>query len=359
MSTSLASLRAGHTPAPRIREYRLRRGAGIDGLALHDTDTAALGPHDIRVAVKAVALNQRDLMVARGVSGIADRAIVPGSDAAGVVIEIGAGVTGWRVGDRVFSTFFPDWLDGPPTEASTARAPGGTLDGVLAESVVLPETAWVAVPEHLDFIEAATLGCAALTAWHALFELEPLRPGATLAVLGTGGVSVWALQLAKAAGLRVIVTSSDDGKLARARALGADATLNYRRTPAWGAALRDLSGGDGVDRVIEVGGQGTLEQSIDALRMGGSIAIVGRLSGLEPARFDASALYGGLKRLSGVLVGSRAMSRSLARFVEHRQLRPVVDRVFAFEQAREAYAYLERAAHLGKVVVAVDPETRA
>lgn len=338
---------------PSVRAYRFQSGAGIAGLTLHHAFPTPLGPREVRVAVKAVALNQRDLMIAHGISGVPDLTVIPASDGAGVVTEVGTEVTAWRVGDRVLSQFFPDWIAGPPSEANTSRALGGGIDGLLAESVVLPDSAWVAVPAHLDFVEAATLGCAALTAWHALFGLEPLRPDASVALLGTGGVSIWALQLAKAAGLRVVITSSDDDKLERARRLGADATLNYRRTPAWGAALHALTEG-GVDRVVDVGGQGTLGQSIDALRVGGSVAIVGRLSGTAAASFNAAALYGGYKRLFGVLVGSRAMAEDLARFVADKQLRPVIDQVFAFEKAREAFAYLHSGRHFGKVVVAVD-----
>ena len=266
---------------------------------------------------------------------------------------------GWpaqcAVGDRVVSTFFPDWLAGPMHEDVAARALGGSMDGVLAQEVVLPARAWVRMPAHLDYIEAATLTCAGVTAWHALFGLEPLPPGATVALLGTGGVSIWALQLAKAAGLRAIVTSSDDAKLARARELGADATLNYRSTPQWGAALRELADdGRGVDRVLDVGGPDTIAQSIAALRSGGSVAVIGRLTGTEPAKFDPVELFAGAKRLAGLMVGSRAMSDELARFVERTRLEPVIDRVFGFDEARAAYAYLERAAHFGKVVIRVD-----
>ena len=340
-------------PAPTFRGYTLRPGDGIDGLSLRPVPRQPLGPGDVRVRVAAVALNHRDLMLADGRSGAGGPAIVPASDAAGAVVETGPAVTTLRVGDRVASTFFPDWTTGAADERVTARALGGSMDGVLAEEVVLPASAWVPVPAHLDAVEAATLTCAGVTAWHALFGLELLVPGATVALLGTGGVSIWALQLAKAAGLRVILTSSDDAKLERARALGADATLNYRRERDWGAAIRALNGGSGVDRVLDIGGPDTVAQSIAALRTGGTVAVIGRLTGAEAARFDPAALFVGAKRLAGLMVGSRAHGLALARFVERQRLRPVVDRVFAFEAAGEAYRYLATGRHLGKVVVSV------
>jgi NADPH:quinone reductase-like Zn-dependent oxidoreductase len=342
------------TAASRYRGYAIQRGDGIEALAPREVARRPLAANEVRVRMKAVALNHRDLMVARGLAGAAGRTIVPASDGAGEVIEVGADVAAIRVGDRVITTFFPDWIAGPPSEATTARALGGSMDGVLAEEVVLPERAWVPMPRHLDYTEAATLTCAGVTAWHALFGLEPLRPGATVALLGTGGVSVWALQLAKAAGLRVIVTSSDDAKLANARRLGADATVNYRTTPEWGAAIHALAGGVGVDRVLDVGGPDTVAQSVAALRMGGSVAIIGRLTGTAPAQFDPAALFVGAKKLVGLSVGSRAMTDELARFLEARDLQPVIDRVFAFDQAREAYAYLAAATHQGKVVVSLE-----
>jgi NADPH:quinone reductase-like Zn-dependent oxidoreductase len=333
-----------------FRQYLIQRGDGIERLAWHIAQRRPLAAQEVRVRIGAVALNHRDLMLARGTSGVAGRPTVPASDAAGEVIEVGAGVTGLQVGDRVISTFFPDWLAGPASDETLARALGGSMDGVLAEEAVLPATAWVPMPAHLQYVEAATLTCAGVTAWHALFGLDPLPPGATVALLGTGGVSVWALQLAKAAGLRVIVTSSDDAKLARARALGADATVNYLTTPQWGAALRELSSG-GVERVLDIGGPDTIAQSIAALRTGGSIAVIGRLTGTAPAQFDPAALFSANKRLAGLMVGSRAMTLQLARFVERLQLRPVIDRAFGFEQAKAAYEYLATARHFGKVAI--------
>jgi len=331
--------------------YSIRRGAGVEGLARITRASAALGPHDVRVRMRAVALNYRDLMVARGDSGVPGLDIVPASDGAGEVVETGADVTRFRIGDRVIGAFFPDWHDGAQEPAKVARALGGSADGVLAEEVVMDENAWAAMPAHLDFVEAATIPCAAVTAWHALFGLDPLKPGDSVLLLGTGGVSTWALQLAKAAGLRVVITSSDDAKLDRAAALGADATINYRCTPEWQDEALRLTGGCGVDRVLDIGGPDTLPRSIAAVRSGGTIAVIGRLTGTSGVTIDPAALFGGSKRLAGVLVGSRAMTEDVVRFVELARIRPVIDKLFDFADARDAYAYLGGAQHFGKVVI--------
>ncbi|KFL37257.1 zinc-dependent alcohol dehydrogenase family protein [Arenimonas donghaensis] len=345
---------APHTPPATYSAYTLGRGAGPDALRLEQRQSLPLGPDEVRVRVRAVALNHRDLMFADGRVGSGGPAIVPGSDAAGEVLEVGSAVREFQPGDAVISSFFPHWLSGPANPEVTAGALGGSLDGVLAEQRVLPASAWVPAPANLTPVEAATLPCAGLTAWHALFGLDPLPPGATVALLGTGGVSIWALQLAKAAGLRVLVTSSDDTKLARVRALGADATVNYRQHPEWGSGLRDLAGEQGVARVLDVGGPDTLAQSIDAVKPGGSVAVIGRLAGAEPARIDPAELFLGGKRLIGLMVGSRAMARDLVRFVEQANIHPVIDRVFSYADAAAAYAYLAGSQHLGKVVIRLD-----
>lgn len=335
------------------REYRLTRGDGIDRLAWAPRPRRALAPDEVRVRLRAVALNHRDVMVANGTSGMPGVAVVPASDGAGDVIEVGSAVTAHRVGDRVIASFFPDWIDGPMNDDVTGRALGGSTDGVLAEEVVLPEHAWLAAPRHMDYVEAATLPCAGVTAWHALFGLDSLPAGATVALLGTGGVSIWALQLAKAAGFRVLLTSSDAAKRQAVRALGADGTVDYRATPDWGRALRDLAGTAGIDRVLDIGGPDTLAQSLAAVRTGGSVAVIGRLTGTAPASFDPAQLFGGGKRLLGLMVGSRALAQDLVRFTEAHDLHPVVDRVFDFDDAPAAYRYLETGRHLGKVVVAI------
>lgn len=341
------------TTTTETRHYTLRRGAGIDGLTLRTRASRALAAGEVRVRIRAVGLNYRDLMLAQGTAGPADRDVVPTSDGAGDVIEVGDGVSDLRVGDRVISTFFPDWQDGPADAAALSRALGGSMDGVLAEEVVLPASAWVRMPEHLAYTEGAALTCAGVTAWHALFGLEPLPAGATVALLGTGGVSTWALLLAKAAGLRTVVTSSDDGKLQLARAAGADLTVNYRTTPEWGQAILDATDGRGVDRVVETVGPATMAQSILALKTGGSAAIIGRLSGAAPAQFDPAELFSGAKRLVGLMVGSQRMTNDLARFLEAHRLHPLIDRVGSFDDAAASYAALAQGRHVGKIVLRV------
>lgn len=337
-----------------MHAYQIRPGSDIDSLARVELAPADLGPRELRIRVHAVSLNYRDLMVARGDYLVSSGTpIVPCSDAAGEVVEVGAQVTRFRVGDRVAGAFFPSWQDGEPTPATTADAPGAASDGVLAEVLVRHEDSVVALPSHLDYIEASTLPCAAVTAWNALFEEGRLQPGSTVLLLGTGGVSISALQLARAAGLRTIITSSSDAKLERARSLGADATIHYRRTPDWELEVERLTQGRGVDLVVEVGGQGTLQRSIASARMGGRVAVIGGVSGFGASDIQPLHIIGGAKRISGIFVGSRGMFERLNQFVARSALRPVIDRVFSFDQAPQAFAHLRSAQHFGKVVIQV------
>lgn len=346
------ALNPANQPAD-YRAYSIRRGAGIGGLTVLPRTRRELAGNEVRVRMHAVSLNYRDLMVTRGQSGALEQSFVPASDGAGEVIAVGPEVREFKVGDRVVSSFFPDWLAGAPNDSATSRALGGTLDGVLAEEVVLPESGWVKMPAHLDYVEAATLSCAGVTAWNALFCVAPLVPGDSVLLLGTGGVSIWALQLAKASGMKVLITSSDDGKLEKARALGADETINYRHMPEWENEVIRLTQGRGVDRVLEVGGPDTFSRSIASARMGATVSVIGRLSGTAGIQFDPSAIFGGAKRMAGVLIGSRAMLMDLVRFIELHDIHPVIDKVFDFDHAPQAYAYLEAAQHFGKVVVRV------
>lgn len=335
-----------------MQAYRITTGAGEDSLALVDRQQA-LADDEVRVKVGAVALNYRDLMVADGQYLVAaGEPIVPCSDAAGTVIEVGRAASGWRVGDRVTTTFFPDWIDGPVIPETTARAPGGNVDGVLAREIVVKGASLVRTPDHLDDVTASTLTCAGVTAWNALFVEGKLQTGDTVLLLGTGGVSVWALQLAAAAGIRTIVTSSSDEKLARARELGASDTINYRETPEWQEEVLKLTGGRGVQLVLEVGGEGTLKRSLASVAYGGTVAVIGGVSGFAP-KLELFGLIGGARRLAGIYVGSRAMQEDLARFVEEHRITPLVDRVFDFADAADAYRYLRGATHAGKVVVRV------
>lgn len=332
-----------------VAAWELQRSAGLDGLHRTSRDLRAPGPREVRVRMHAVSLNARDINVAASGEGC----LVAASDGAGVIEAIGQEVTRWRVGDRVATSFYPHWMDGVPTPERTRDSLGGAVDGVLAEAIVAHEDALFAIPEHLGFVEAATLPCAALTAWHALFETAPLHPGDTVLLLGTGGVSTWALTLAHAAGLRTIVTSSDDSKLERVRALGADATINYRTHPQWSDEVLRLTDGRGAQLVVEIGGEQTLGLSIASAASGGTVAMVGGVSGGFGGRIEPFALIGGAKRLAGVLVGNRAMAQRLVAFVAQRGLRPVVDRVFGFDQTPAAFAHLASGRHFGKVVVRI------
>ena len=337
-----------------MQTYRLTAGAGIGGLERADTPTPTPAAHEVVVRTHAVSLNYRDLMFARGnYINTPARPIVPLADGAGEVVAIGAAVTRFKPGDRVVNTYFVDWIDGEPTPENTAVSFGAHTDGVLAEAFVAHENALVPIPAHLDYVEAATLSCAGITAWNTLFVTGGLKPGSSVLLLGTGGVSIYALQLAKAAGLRAIITSSSDAKLERARALGADATINYRDNPEWQEEVLRLTGQRGVNLVVEVGGEGTLERSLAAVRMGGTVAVIGGVSGFGGTVMQPLGLIAGTRRLAGIFVGSRTMLEGLNRFVETAGIHPVIDRVFDFDQAREAYEHLEAGRHFGKVVIRV------
>jgi NADPH:quinone reductase-like Zn-dependent oxidoreductase len=336
-----------------MKTWRVAAGSGIEGLQSRSESPAPLGPNSVRVRLRAATLNYRDIMVLKGwypVSGSGP--LVPGSDGAGDVIETGPAVTRFKVGDRVTTCFFPDWIEGRmslPRIASALRAGGA---GTLAEEVVLDERSLVATPSHLDYAQGAALTCAGVTAWNALFETGGLKPGQSVLLLGTGGVSIGALQLARAAGMRVIITSSSDAKLERARAMGADATINYTTHPEWSGEVRRLTGGEGVDVVLEVGGEKTAQQSLASVRMQGTVVIIGGVSGFGGA-INPRSLIVGATRVQGVYVGSRQMHEDLARFVTGARITPVVDRTFPYEQAPDAYRHFESGGHFGKVAVAL------
>ncbi|OIQ99401.1 alcohol dehydrogenase [mine drainage metagenome] len=338
-----------------MKAYQIKAGQQISGLEQVQRRISAPTAHEVHVRVHAVSLNYRDLMIADGkYLSTGNAPVIPCSDGAGEVIAVGAEVTRFRIGDRVAASFFPDWIYGAPTAQNTAGALGAAVDGMLAEEVVLHENALVAIPSHLTYVEAAAIPCAGVTAWNSLFVEGGLRAGNNVLLLGTGGVSIWALQLAKAAGLRAIITSSSDEKLERARGLGAAATINYKTTPEWQDEVLRLTDGQGVDLVLEVGGQGTLTRSIASTRMGGTVAIIGGVSGFGfGGELSPFALIGGAKRLSGIFVGSRCMFEDLNRFLSVAEIHPVVDRVFPFLQTREAYEHLRKAGHFGKVVIEV------
>jgi NADPH:quinone reductase-like Zn-dependent oxidoreductase len=337
-----------------MKAYEIEEATGIEGIMLNTGRAAPeVGHGEIRVRVRAASLNYRDLLVAKGsYRGVLKPSLIPLSDGAGEVVEVGAGVSRFKPGDRVASAFFQDWQAGATSAERTARAlGGGSIDGMLAEFVVLPEGGAIHVPSHLSFEQAATLPCAGVTAWNAIVETARVKAGETVLLLGTGGVSLFALRFAKLHGARVILTSSSNEKLARAKALGADEVINYRDTPDWDRAVGALTGGRGADLVVEVGGPGTLERSLRSVRVGGTVAMIGVLSGT--GRIDPRPLISRSIRLQGIYVGSLDMFAAMNTAVAEAALAPVIDRVFPFEQARAAYAHLAGGSHFGKVVIAV------
>ncbi len=308
------------------------------------------GPGQVLIQVRATALNYRDLIVLRGDYAGQKPDVIPMSDGAGDVIAVGEGVTRVQVGDRVASTFFQNWISGPINRAAMASDLGGGLDGMLAEHVVLDQAGVVPLPEHLSYVEGATLPCAALTAWHALIEKGTLQAGETVLVLGTGGVSVFATQFAKLHDAKVIATSSSDEKLERMRQIGVDETINYKTTPDWEKQVYALSDRIGVDHVVEVGGVGTLEKSLQAVRYGGKVHLIGVLSGFSGEISPLPILFKSVT-VNGIYVGSREMFESMNQAISQAQLHPIIDRQFSFEDAPLAFEYLKRGAHFGKVVI--------
>lgn len=336
-----------------MQAFEVGSFSGPEGLTLNRerAEPVAAG-NRIVVRMHAASLNYRDLSVSYGTyPGHLLPAVIPLSDGAGEVVAVGPDVQRLQLGDRVTSVFYPDWNDGPVSDERTLRVPGGSMDGVLAQYVAFAETAVVKIPELLSYAEAATLPSAALTAWNALFEIGQLRAGETVLVLGTGGVSLFAIQFAKLHAATVIVTSSSNDKLQRARALGADHTLNYADTPDWDAQVLELTNGRGADLVIEVGGAGTLERSLRAVRKGGTIALIGRLAGT--GSFDPLPLMRRAVRLIGVNVGSRDMFVAMNRAIVAAKLRPVIERSYPFEQAKDAYLHHKGAKQFGKIVISV------
>jgi len=335
-----------------MRAYRLDSPEGVQSLKLVNLPDPAPGPGEVVIAVRACSLNYRDsLLLKGGYPRNRTYPVIPLSDGAGEVVGIGAGVTRFQVGDRVAANFMRDWISGPINERALLSSLGGGIDGMLAERVCLPETSVVAIPTHLSWEEASTLPCAALTAWNALTSANT-KAGDTVLVLGTGGVSIFALQLARAFGARVIATSGSDDKAAKAKALGADAVINYRQNPEWHGEVRKLTGGAGVDLVLEVGGPGTFERSIKSTRVGGTIALIGLLdAGTEPPNIIPLLLNA--QKVHGIYVGSVAMFEAMNRAITVNQIRPVIDRVFPFSEARQAYEHLISQKHLGKIVIRV------
>ena len=335
-----------------MRAYHLKEFSGPDGLAAVELPDVAPGPGEVQVHVHAVSLNFRDLAMVRGAYGAGVKVpLVPCSDAAGTVAAIGPGVSKFKVGDRVTPTFFQNWLYGDVRKRDATSALGGGGKGVLAERIVLHESGLLPISDHLSFEEAACLPCAALTAWHALFEQgPPLRAGETVLIQGSGGVSIFALQFAKLVGARVFATSSSDEKRKRLESLGVEASVNYKTTPEWDKAIAEITGG-GVDHVVEVGGAGTLARSINAIRIGGRIYVIGVLSG--PAEINPQPILRKSANIHGIFVGSREMFEHMNAEIVRTKLKPVVDRVFKFDEAKAAFQHLAAGAHFGKVCIRV------
>jgi len=337
-----------------MRVWEIRESFGLESLKLCERETPRPGPGQVVVRVRAASLNYRDLLTVEGLYNPKQPLpLVPLSDGAGEVEAVGNEVQRVAPGDRVAGVFAPHWIAGRPTRERLRSTLGGPLDGMLAERVCLDAEGVVRFPEHLSFEEAACLPCAAVTAWNAVAGTDPLVAGETLLVLGTGGVSLLALQLARACGARVVVTSSSDAKLARARALGATDVVNYRTSPEWDRVVKDLTGGTGVDRVVEVGGAGTLARSLRCVRIGGTICLIGNLAGLD-AQLNLAQVFMRAVRLQGVLVGSRESFEAMNRAIALHELRPPIDRVFSFDEVPAAFAHLKSGAHFGKLVVRVD-----
>jgi NADPH:quinone reductase-like Zn-dependent oxidoreductase len=331
-----------------MKVFEIQNSFAIDSLTAVERPEPKPGYGHVLVRVKAWSLNYRDLMMVKGMYNPKLRLpVVPFSDGAGVVQAMGEGVTRVKIGDRVAGIFMQQWLAGEITEAKARSALGGGGPGMLQEYVVLHEDGLMRVPDHLTDEEAATLPCAAVTAWHALVPEGGIKAGDTVLTLGTGGVSLFALQFARLHGARVLITSSHDDKLARALQLGASDGINYRSTADWDKRVRELTGDVGVDQVIELGGAGTLTRSLHAVRMGGRISLIGVLTGAG----DVNPLPVLMKnvRLQGIFVGSREMFEAMNRAIALHKLRPVVDRVFPWTEVREALRHMEAGSHFGKI----------
>lgn len=334
-----------------MKVYRIDPVGTLDGLKLFEEEEPHPGPKEVAIRIRAASLNYRDLKVVEGAyePGLIKPRPIPLSDGAGEVVEVGPGVTRVKVGDRVAAIFLQRWLAGRIDPAHASSALGGPSDGVLAERIVLSEEGVVPIPAHLSFEEAATLPCAAVTAWHALFARGRLTPGETVLTLGTGGVSLFAAQFARMAGARVIITSGSEEKIARLREMGYTDIVNYRATPDWERTVLDMTGGQGADHVLELGGAGTFRKSLLALRAGGRLYAIGNLAG--PAQINPQMILAKRASVHGIQVGSREMFEAMNRAISHAQLKPVIDRRFEFGEARAAYDYLASRAHFGKIVI--------
>ena len=333
-----------------MRVVALESAYGLENLKLVERPDPVPGPGQIVVDIKAATLNYRDLATVSARSGRLP--FVPCSDGAGIVSAIGDGVTRVKTGDHVAPLFFQNWFAGEPTPEKLGPALGGTLDGVLQEKILLSEQGVTRVPAGYSLDDAAALPCAALTAWRGLVLEGKVKAGDVVVVQGTGGVSIFALQFAKAAGAIVIVTSSSDEKLARAKALGADHLVNYKATPEWAKEVRKLTAGRGADHIVEVGGAGTFEQSVRAVKLGGKIAVIGILGGFVKD-LNVASIFAANVFIHGITVGSREQFESMTRAIEATHIKPVIDKRFPLDAIRDAFECMKAGAHFGKIVVTV------
>lgn len=336
-----------------MRAYQLQEGASLaQAWKAVELPRPEIGPGEVLMRVRAVSLNYRDLIVARGLyRGMVKPDCIPVSDGAGEIEAVASDVCGIQVGDRVVAAYSQGWIDGPPQEHYRMSALGGPIDGMLSEYVVLKAKGVVRLPDTLSFEEAATLPCAAVTAWHALMAAPfPPTPGSSVLTLGSGGVSTFAIQFGKAAGLRVIATTGSEDKMTRLYNLGADAVINYRELPEWQHQVRELTRGEGVDQVVEVGGPATLTKSLEAVKLGGKISLIGVVAGLDHD-FNPMQILQRNARVQGITVGPLAMLKEVIRFMEVHHLRPVIDRQFSFGQAPRALERLNSGTHIGKIVI--------
>lgn len=336
-----------------MKAYQITGSNGLLSLVSSELPDPTPAHGEVLVRIKSVSLNYRDYMNVVGIHGVSGPVPrIPCSDGAGEIVACGPGVQDWHPGDRVVIPFMPSWLDGPFTQQHSARALGGAVDGLLCELSVLPAASLLRVPDYLSLNEAATLPCAAVTAWDGLVVRGSLKAGETVLVLGTGGVSVFALQIAKLMGARVLGISSSDDKCQRLLDLGADAVHNYKTDPAWDDWSLSLTDGVGVDKVIEIGGPDTLNRSIKATRFGGHISLIGVLTGTSGSIQTVQILRKSI-RLDGTYVGSRAMFADLLCAFGNSQTRPIIDSVFPFERAVEAFRHMESGKHFGKIVIEI------
>jgi NADPH:quinone reductase-like Zn-dependent oxidoreductase len=337
-----------------MRAYHLPKGgAGIESLIRVERPEPRPAHRQVLVKVGACSLNFRDLGIVRGTYRMPVRDnIIPLSDGAGEIIDVGPGVTRVKVGDRVAGCFFQRWSGGEPAPDVHASALGGGMDGMLAEYVVLEEDGVVKLPPHLSLEEGATLPCAGVTVWHAMVVHAKLVAGQTVLLQGTGGVSIFGLQFARAMGIEVVITSSNDEKLARAESLGANFGVNYKTTPDWDKAAKEFTGGSGVDHVVEVGGAATLARSFGAIRIGGKISLIGGLSGAA-TELNPGLIFSRRANVQGISVGSTQMFAAMARAIAANNIKPVLDKVFPFEEAPAAYRHMASGAHFGKIVIRV------